>query len=120
MNRTNLNNIEKTVFDILKKLNVKIKIQTEIDKYNVDFLVNDKYIIECYGDYWHCNPTKYKPTYYNKGKKKHAKDIWKRDGDRKAKFYSLDYKFIQLWESDIKNHPKKVKSKLIKYLDTKE
>jgi very-short-patch-repair endonuclease len=116
MNKSNLNNIEKTVFDILKKLGVKIKIQHVIDKYSVDFLVNDKYIIECYGDYWHCNPNKYKPSYFNKGKKKTAKEIWERDSERKKTFAELGYQFIYLWESDIKNHPKKIKTRLKKYL----
>lgn len=116
MNKSNLNNIEKTVFDILKKLGTKIKIQHTIDKYSVDFLVNDKYIIECYGDYWHCNPNKYKPSYFNKGKRKTAKEIWDRDSQRKRLFDELGYQFMYLWESDIKNHPKKIKTRLKRYL----
>lgn len=114
--RSSLNKIEQKVYDILKRLNVKFEAQLEIDKYNVDFLVNDKYIIECYGDFWHCNPNKYKSSYFNKGKKKTAKDIWGRDLERKKKFEELGYKFIHLWETDINDSPKKIKTKIKRFL----
>ena len=114
--RSSLNKIEQKVFDILKRLNVKFEAQIEIDKYNVDFLVNDKYIVECYGDFWHCNPQKYKPSYLNKGKKKTAQDIWARDLERKKRFEELGYSFIYLWESDINDNTKKIKTKLKRYL----
>lgn len=114
--RSSLNKIEQKVFDILKRLNVKFEAQIEIDKYNVDFLVNGKYIVECYGDFWHCNPQKYKPSYFNKGKKKTAQEIWARDLERKKRFEELGYSFMYLWETDINDHTKKVKSKLKRYL----
>ena len=111
-----MNKIEQKVFDLLKNLRVKFQTQVEIDKYNVDFLVNDKYIIECYGDFWHCNPQKYSPNYFNKGKRKTAKEIWERDLERKKRFEELGYKFINLWECDIKENCKKIRSKLKRYL----
>lgn len=114
--KSSLNKIEQTVFDILKKLKVKFKVQVEIDKYNVDFLVNDKYIIECYGDFWHCNPHKYKPDYFNKGKRKTAREIWDRDLERRKKFEEMGYRFINLWECDIKDNTKKIRTKLKRYL----
>jgi len=114
--RSSLNKIEQQVYDILKRLDVKFEAQIEIDKYNVDFLVNGTYIIECYGDFWHCNPQKYKPSYFNKSKKKTAQEIWERDSERKKTFEQLGYKFIYLWESDIKDNIKKVKSKIKRYL----
>lgn len=111
-----LNKIEQKVFDVLKKLKVRVTTQAKIDKYSVDFLVNDKYIIECYGDFWHCNPQKYAPDYFNKGKKKTAREIWNRDKERRAYFETLGYKFIHLWESDINIGAKKIRTKLKKYL----
>lgn len=115
--RSSLNKIEQKVYDILKRLNVQFEAQIEIDKYNVDFLVNGKYIIECYGDFWHCNPQKYKSNYFNRSKKKTAKEIWARDLERKKTFQQLGYQFIYLWETDINDNIKKVKSKLKRYLE---
>ena len=33
-------------------------------------------------NYWHCNPNKYDPNYYNSKVTKTAKEIWKYDEDR--------------------------------------
>jgi very-short-patch-repair endonuclease len=111
-NTHSLNNIETKVYNILISLRVSFKIQANVDKYNVDFLVDDKYIIECYGDFWHCNPIRYPADYFNRGKRKYAKDIWKRDGCRKQHFEEQGYKFLSLWETDINKHPKKVRSNI--------
>ena len=71
------NKIEQTVSSILSRLNLPFKEQVSVDKYTVDFLVDDKYIVECYGDFWHCNPQQYTSSYFNRGKKKTAEEIWK-------------------------------------------
>lgn len=118
--KQSLNNIESKVYNILTSLRVSFKIQANVDKYNVDFLVDDKYIIECYGDFWHCNPERYKPDYFNRGKRKFAKDIWKRDMCRKEFFEEHGYKFLSLWETDINKHPKKVRSKIKQLLRQKK
>jgi very-short-patch-repair endonuclease len=114
--RTSLNKIEQAVFNILTRLDVKFEAQVEIGKYNVDFLVDGIYIIECYGDFWHCNPNKYGPEYFNRSKKKCAQDIWDRDSERKFVFEQQGYKFLNLWETEINNHPKKVKNKIKRFL----
>lgn len=114
--QSTLNKIETKIYDILTKLNVKFKTQATIDKYNVDFLVDDKYIIECYGDFWHCNPQRYSPSYFNKGKRKTAEEIWKRDNCRKEKFEELGYKFLHLWESEINDNVRLVSKKIKKYI----
>jgi very-short-patch-repair endonuclease len=106
------NIIEQKVEHILQSLKVSYTPQASIDKYTVDFLVNEKYIVECYGDYWHCNPQQYTSSYFNKGKKKTAEEIWNRDRHRKEYFEQLGYKFICLWETDIHEHPKIVRSKI--------
>lgn len=115
-----LNKIEKKVFDILNRLDVELEVQVEIDKYNVDFLVNGKYIIECYGDFWHCNPQKYSPNYFNKGKRKTAKEIWERDDCRKQLFEKLGYRFLSLWESEINDNSKSVRKKIKNLIKNKE
>jgi len=106
------NTIEQKVATILSSMNVAFVPQVTIDKYTVDFLVNKKYIVECYGDYWHCNPEQYTSSYFNKGKKKTAGEIWERDNQRKEYFEKQGYKFLSLWETEIKNNPKIVRSKI--------
>lgn len=110
------NKIEQTVSSILTRLNLPFKEQVTVDKYTVDFLVDNKYIVECFGDFWHCNPQQYTSSYYNKGKKKTAEEIWQRDKERKEKFEKLGYKFLCIWESDIRKDPKIVKSKIKRYI----
>jgi very-short-patch-repair endonuclease len=106
------NGIETKVEQIIQSLNISYEPQVAIDKYTVDFLVNGKYIVECYGDYWHCNPHQYTSSYFNKGKKKTAEEIWNRDMERKTHFEKMGYKFLCLWENDINNNPKIVRSKI--------
>jgi very-short-patch-repair endonuclease len=117
---TSLNKIESSVCNILTSLQVSFTTQTSVDKYNVDFLVDNKYIIECYGDFWHCNPNKYAPSYFNRGKRKTATEIWKRDCDRKTLFEEQGYRFLALWENDITQHPKKVRTNIKRFLKNNE
>lgn len=114
------NKIEETVSSILLRLNLPFEEQVTVDRYTVDFLIDDKYIVECYGDFWHCNPQHYTSSYFNKGKKKTAEEIWQRDMERKKKFEEMGYKFLCLWESDIRKDPKIVKSKIKKYIKLDE
>ncbi len=111
---SSLNTIETKVATILESLNVPFEQQVTIDRYTVDFLIDKKYIVECYGDFWHCNPHQYTSSYFNRGKKKTAEEIWKRDMKRKEQFEKMGYKFLCLWESDIRNNPKIVRSKIKK------
>jgi very-short-patch-repair endonuclease len=111
---SSLNTIETKVATILESLNVPFEQQVTIDRYTVDFLIDKKYIVECYGDFWHCNPHQYTSSYFNRGKKKTAEEIWERDMKRKEQFEKMGYKFLCLWESDIRNNPKIVRSKIKK------
>lgn len=115
---TNLNNIETKVYNILTSLKIPFKVHCQVGKYNVDFLIDDKYIVECYGDFWHCNPKKYPPDYFNRGKKKTAEEIWTRDDCRKKTFEEMGYKFLYLWESDINDKQKLIRQKIKRLLDT--
>ena len=108
------NTIETKVATILESLNVAFEQQVTIDRYTVDFLIDKKYIVECYGDFWHCNPHQYTSSYFNRGKKKTAEEIWERDIKRKEQFEKMGYKFLCLWESDIRNNPKIIRSKIKK------
>jgi len=108
--------IEAKVAQFLNELGLNYKQNHKLDKYSVDFLVDGKYIIECYGDFWHCNPVKYKPEFYNRGLKCFASDRWIKDYLRKAELESMGFTFLELWESEINNDPKYCKSKIKKHL----
>lgn len=100
-------------------MDLDYKEQTSIGKYTVDFLVEDKYIIECYGDFWHCNPVKYSGSFYNRGVKKTAQQIWERDHKRKTELESMGYKFLCLWEMEINAPTKLISSKIKKFINFK-
>jgi very-short-patch-repair endonuclease len=113
---SSLNAIEQTVMSLLHSMNLSYESQIKINNYTVDFLIDGKYIIECYGDYWHCNPAKYTADYYNRGKKKTAAEIWKRDEGRKRELEQLGYKVLYFWEHEINNSIKDIKATLKRYI----
>jgi very-short-patch-repair endonuclease len=74
----------------------------QISYYNVDFLNKQtKHIIEVYGDYWHCNPIKYKDDFMHHHFKITAAERRKLDEDRKQYLESLGYTVTVVWESDL-------------------
>jgi len=99
--------IEKVLDDIGMVKNIDYKTNVYIGGFNVDFLIHDEFIVECYGDYWHKNPNQYNEE----------KDILKRNKDieRKEFLENLGYEFISFWETDIINNLDLVESKLTKF-----
>ncbi len=63
-----------------------------------------KTIIECDGDFIHCNPNKYQENYvrFPKREKLTAKNIWERDKIRTEELIDKGFRVIRLWESEIK------------------
>jgi len=118
---SNFSNVHKKVSDYLKEHNVchDNEVRCKFLKFNEsmekdyspipDIIVEEKKIvIEIYGDYWHCNPQKYKEMDIVESKirysnAKYAKDIWQSDKIRKDHIESFGYKVIVLWETDINN-----------------
>ena len=78
-------------------------IKTNKFKYFVDIKIDDT-IIECNGDYWHCNPEKYGPNYFHSQIKKTAKDIWNHDKQRIKNIKKIGYNVIVVWELDYKKN----------------
>lgn len=92
---------EKKILEILQNLNFKAKKTFRIDKYICDIFVEElNLIIEYNGDYWHCNPKKYKEDFFHPHKKKTAKDIWIQDEIRIDNLKKLGYILEVIWESD--------------------
>lgn len=73
-------------------------------KYFGDILLNDyNIIIECNGDYWHCNPKIYDEDYFHKKIRKSAKEIWEVGKIKENSFKSIGYTVIILWEYNWNN-----------------
>jgi len=108
--------IEAKVARFLDDLKIDYKQNARVGKYSVDFLIGNEYIVECYGDYWHCSPQKYTSDYYSRGLKCLASARWERDDLRKSELESMGFKFLALWESDINGNSNYCKSKIKKHL----
>jgi len=70
---------------------------------SADFLINDNIILECNGDYWHCNPKKYSKDYIHAKIRKTAKQIWEHDLLRKTQLENNGFVVITTWEDDWNN-----------------
>ena len=110
--------------DISNLLNIENPIKEKFiyDKetkngYAYDFCYNNK-IIEFNGDYWHCNPRKYKEDYINKTTKMTAKEIWKKDEEKKRIAEKFGYHIYYVWEMDYKKDPSSELIKCIKFLQS--
>jgi very-short-patch-repair endonuclease len=112
--------IENSVFSMINNYNLSIKKNFQIGIFNVDFLINDKYIIECFGDYWHCNPNLYSENFYNKSIKLTSKEKWDKDLNRKIKLENKGYQFISFWEEDIVNNTDKICADILLFLKIKK
>ena len=78
-------------------------VRVEDHKFFLDFYFKNGTYIECYGDYWHCNPIKYDGEYFHKKILEYAQDIWVNDSVRINKINKMGYKSIILWEYDWSN-----------------
>jgi len=112
----NSSKLETRIEEILKENNITYTSQFIIKKNKkrrfYDFYLNEyKIIIEVNGDYWHANPKIYKPNdiiHYCFGMKK-AKEIWKRDEEKRLIAENKGYKVIYIWEkelNELKNNKK--------------
>ena len=62
------------------------------------FIPSKNLIVECYGDYWHCNPIKYKGDFFHKNCNKFASDIWGLDQNREKEIRK-NYNLNVIWEA---------------------
>ncbi len=73
--------------------------------YQCDILIPSmNLIIECDGDFIHCNPTKYPPNFVRYPSEKKiitAKEIWERDRLRTKELIQKGFEVLRLWEFEI-------------------
>jgi len=84
---------------MLKAFNFKFNYQFLFKSHRFDFYLPDyNILIEVDGDWWHCNPKKYKPI--------HESQLATIKNDKKKNQIAKDnnYKLIRFWEDDINNN----------------
>jgi G:T-mismatch repair DNA endonuclease (very short patch repair protein) len=111
--------IETLVAEMLDRLGVIYRQNVQIGRYNVDFMIGTT-IIECFGDFWHCNPNSWTADRYNASLHMAAAEKWARDNDRKLALERLGYTFIMFWETQIRSAPQAVERALQQLLGAGE
>lgn len=110
---------EKKIIKEIKNLGYEV-----IHSFKVDTKICDIYlptlnlIIEYNGDYWHCNPKKYKKDYFHQVKGMTAEKLWEYDKNKVDIIIKNGYNLEVVWETDYK-FDKTIINKLIKKYDRK-
>lgn len=114
--------LNKWCYDILNQHNIYYQPEfriaiNDIKCYIYDIHINGK-LIEINGDYWHGNPTIYKPTdIILKGSTKEilVKDKWKKDQKKLNFAKQKGFDILVVWEQEIKNNEKQTIDRIISY-----
>ena len=93
--------IEETTASALAELGAQFARNVQVGRYNVDFLIEPRIILECFGDFWHCNPLLYSPDDFNGALHCTAAEKWERDRARIRALTAAGYVVHILWERDI-------------------
>ena len=70
--------------------------------YYPDILINGKFIVEFYGDYYHANPEKYDDNEQINKKGITAKEVHDIDAARQKALEDIGYKYMVVWQSEWK------------------
>jgi len=98
---------ETIISEVLNKLNISYIHQYWIKRRSYDFKILDTNIlIEVNGDFWHGNPCIYNKDdiIYHPFKSVKAKDLWKKDKDKKILAENKGYRLIYIWEKELKEN----------------
>lgn len=108
---------EKEIKNILEAKGFNVTSQFNIGSLKYDlFILEKNALIEYNGDYWHCNPKKYKETDYNFKKNMSAKEIWERDEKKAVLAKEKGYKLFIIWEMDFILNKEKEINKILNQL----
>jgi len=107
---------EKEIYDFLTQKGFEV-IQTYpiLTKTCDIYIPQFNLIIEYFGDYWHCNPTKYDADYFNQKKQKYAIELWDYDKKKLELIKSFGYNLEVVWESDLRYNNKLLEKIISKY-----
>jgi G:T-mismatch repair DNA endonuclease (very short patch repair protein) len=104
--------VENSMAKLLDALGVRYHRNVQIGRSNVDFLLEGKRIIECYGDFRHCNPRLYAPAWWNGSLRMCAEEKWERDDLRIQRLIVQGYVVHVFWEWEILNDHQHVMTRL--------
>lgn len=100
-NGKRISNFQKKIYENLLKTYPDAKLECymkDVEKSVDIFIPSEHKIVECHGDYWHCNPKKFKSEYYNKSAHLTAQQIWDRDRKKKELLENAGYEVEIIWE----------------------
>ena len=115
----NASKAEQEIAEILEELGVKYARQMSLQKpegyyYRFDFTFEAKKLhLEYNGTYWHADPRVYDANYYNKKKRKTAKEMWEYDKKKIDRAQKEGYTVAVVWEEDFKILTKQQKKEMI-------
>lgn len=98
----NVSGLSKKTKNILEDMNIEYIMEHTLGNYRYDFFIPSKnIIIECNGDYWHCNPDKYSPDFYHRHYKMTAQEKWVKDKKKEDFAKENGFKVLTFWEEEI-------------------
>jgi G:T-mismatch repair DNA endonuclease (very short patch repair protein) len=100
---TRISKFQRRIYDSILLTNPDALLEhylSDVQKSVDIYIPSKKKVVECFGDYWHCNPSKYSGDYYNKNTHLTAKEMWKRDKKRCRQLKTSGYDVQVVWESD--------------------
>jgi hypothetical protein len=106
-----ISNGQRQLFELIKRDNPDSILEHYLPDVGISvdiFIPSKNEVVEYLGDYWHCNPKKYKSDFYNKNVHKTAEEIWKGDADRIQLLRDKGYTVKIVWESDFKKSHRNV------------
>jgi hypothetical protein len=101
-NGVRISKFQKRVYTDMLKIYTDAKLEVylhDVQKSVDIFIPSKNKVIECYGDYWHCNPDKCQPDYYNKLVHLTAQEIWDKDSQKQEILKKSGYNVEVVWEN---------------------
>lgn len=118
INSINESKIEKELFETIQQLLpnrnvIKKTIRIKEKWFYPDILIDGKYIIEFYGDFWHANPNKFKEEDIIHHSIT-AKEQWMRDQERNKILTENGYQVYIIWQYEYENNKNETLERILK------
>jgi very-short-patch-repair endonuclease len=113
--RSSKTQIETAVRRMLEEAGIRYRQNVQMGRFNVDFLCGDV-VIECFGDFWHCNPRLWAPDELNRSLKMTAREKWEKDAARGERLKSEGFHLHVFGEDEILGDPAGVRKRIRRLL----